>query len=260
MAEGSSIVHTVLLDRSGYVIQLWMNTRAATLDERKYPGTLMEATGPIAPGMRWDGQAFVSPPPRIPPEAVLDEKARRSAMFPERFVKQITALGGDNAMKVSKYLGELHNTAERMMLSDPPADFKDDRHWPTVPELHDLPIAHRVHEFQSVSPVSGQPVTIAPVFNVAAPTIPEAKPIVLQQAAPSERIEVGGFALDPSDPLYHRKMALIGSIAAFDERNGGIPESIEPAVPEAALRATVASSVEELAKHESRVHELLEAA
>ncbi len=117
------MISTVHLDRFGYVEEVFHNTRMATLDAGKYPGTLMEVTGPVCPGMRWDGQTFVTPPARIPPAAVLDEKARRSAMFPERFVKQVTALGGDNAMKVSKYLAELHTTAERMMLGDPPRDF-----------------------------------------------------------------------------------------------------------------------------------------
>lgn len=255
------MITTVHIDRHGYVIEIFQNTRIPQLDAGKYPGTLMEVTGPIAPGMRWDGQTFVAPPPRIPLEAVVAEKERRAAMFPERFVKLITALGGDNAMKVTKYLGELHNTADRLMLSEPPPDYKDDKHWPAVPELHDLPIAQRVHESQSFPSVSsGQPISInvAPVINASSPAAPEARPLIIQQQ-PAERVEFGGFALDPSDPLFHRKMALIGSIAAYDE-DQGIPDHIEPDVTAAALRATIANNADDLSIHESRVRELLEAA
>jgi hypothetical protein len=251
-----AMISTVHLDRHGYVVEVFHNTRIPQLDAGKYVGTLMEVEGPIAPGMRWDGQTFVIPPARVPLDAVVAEKERRAAMFPERLVKLITTLGGDNALKVSKYLGELHNTAERMTVSEPPADYKDDRYWPAVPELIDMPVAHRFHDVQSVSPVSGPAVTIAPVFNVAGPAA--AQPLVIQ-SPPAERVVAGGFALDPSDPLYHRKLALIGSIAMYDERNG-IPDAIEPAVTAAALKATAAQSAEELSQHESRVRELLEAA
>jgi hypothetical protein len=251
------MISTAHLDRHGYVLEVFHNTRSATLDAAKFTGSLMEVTGPIAPGMRWNGETFVMPPPRIPPEAVLAERARRSAMFPEGFVKQITKLGGDNAMKVSKYLGEIHNAAERMMLSEPPADFKDDKHWPTVPELHDLPVAQRVHEFQSVPSVSGAPVTIAPVFNV---TAPEAKPVVLQQTPQaSERVDVGGFALDPNDPLYLHKLALIRAIDEYDKKYK-IPDAVEPEVTKVAIKATAATNLEEIEAHKSRVQRLLEAA
>jgi hypothetical protein len=252
------MITTVHIDRLGYVVEVFHNTRAVQLDVAKFSGSLMEVTGPIAPGMRWNGETFVSPPPRIPPEAVLAERARRSAMFPEGFVKQITKLGGDNAMKVSKYLGEIHNAAERMMLSEPPADFKDDKHWPTVPELHDLPVAQRVHEFQSVPSVSGAPVTIAPVFNVAGPAAPPAQPLVVQ-SPPAERVEVGGFALDPNDPLYLHKLALIRAIDEYDKKYK-IPDAVEPEVTKVAIKATAATNLEEIEAHKSRVQRLLEAA
>jgi hypothetical protein len=252
------MISTIHLDRHGYVMEVFHNTRSAQLDAAKFTGSLMEVTGPIAPGMRWNGETFVSPPPRIPPEAVLAERARRSAMFPEGFVKLITSLGGDNAMKVSKYLGEIHNAAERMMLSEPPADFKDDKHWPTVPELHDLPVAQRVHEFQSVPSVSGAPVTIAPVFNVAGPAAPPAQPLVVQ-SPPAERVEVGGFALDPNDPLYLHKLALIRAIDEYDKKYK-IPDAVEPEVTKVAIKATAATNLEEIEAHKSRVQRLLEAA
>jgi hypothetical protein len=95
------------------------------------------------------------------------------------------------------------------------------------------------------------------VFNVAGPA-PAHPPFVIQNP-PETRLEVGGFALDPSDPLYHRKLALIGSIALYDERNG-IPDAVEPLVTDVAIRATKATTSEELSQHESRVRELLEAA
>jgi hypothetical protein len=251
------MTHTVHLDRHGYVVEVFQNTRIPQLDANRYAGTLMEVTGPIAPGMRWNGEAFVSPPPRIPVEAVHAERDRRiNLYFPKAFREQVTAFGGNNALNMQRYLSDVHKTTELMGL-DPPRDFKDDVRWPTPPRMEDMPVAQRFHDFHGVPPVSGPPVNIAPVFNVsgAAP----AQPLVIQ-SPPAERVEVGGFALDPNDPLYHRKMALIGSIAAFDEKNDGIPESIEPDVTAAALKATMATSVEDLSIHESRVHELLEAA
>lgn len=257
------MITTVHTDRHGYVIEVFQNTRIPQLDAGKYPGTLMEVTGPIAPGMRWDGQTFVAPPPRIPLEAVVAEKERRAAMFPERFVKLITALGGDNAMKVTKYLGELHNTADRLMLSEPPPDYKDDKHWPAVPELHDLPIAQRVHESQSFPSVSsGQPISIhvAPVINASAPAPQESRPIVIQsESRGSEPAEAAHYGLDVNDPLYHHKLALVKSIEAMDEQ-GRLPAAIEPDVTAAAVLATAARSLEDFEIHKSRVHELLEAA
>lgn len=254
-----SMISTVHLDRHGYVLEVFHNTRSVQLDAGKFTGTLMEVTGPVVPGMRWDGQTFVLPPPRIPPEAVLNEKARRSAMFPERLVKQITALGGDNAMKVSKYLGELHNAAERMMLSEPPRDFKDDKHWPTVPELHDLPLAQRFHDVSPVSPVSGQPanITVAPVFHVAAPQAAQ-DPTPLIVHAKSETVQPS-FTLDPSDPLYLHKLAFIRSLDEFDKVRG-IPHAVEPLVTDAALKVTMAKRLEDIETHKLRVKELLEAA
>jgi hypothetical protein len=256
------MITTVHLDRHGYVLEVFCDTRAAQLDEGKFHGKLMEVTGPVVPGMRWNGEAFVSPPPRIPPEAVLAERARRSAMVPDGFVKQITKLGGDNAMKVSKYLGEIHNAAERMMLSEPPADFKDDKHWPTVPELHDLPVAQRVHEFQSVPSVSGVPanITVAPVINV---TAPEGKPVIVEHPTlPQGTVEsqmIGGFALDPNDPLYLHKLALIRAIDEYDKKYK-IPDAVEPEVTKVAIKATAATNLEEIEAHKSRVQRLLEAA
>lgn len=252
------MITTVHIDRHGYVVEVFQNTRIPQLDVGKYHGTLMEVTGPIAPGMRWDGKAFVSPPARIPLEAVAHERHRRiETYFPERFRAQVTALGGDNAKAMHRYVSEVQKVAEVMMLNDPPPDYKEDRHWPTPPIMADVP--QRVHEFPSVSQ-PGQPISIhvAPVINASAPAAPEARPLIIQQQ-PAERVEFGGFALDPTDPLYHRKMALIGSIAAYDE-DQGIPDHIEPEVTKAALQATMAQSPDDLSIHESRVRELLEAA
>lgn len=258
------MITTVHLDRHGYVVEVFQNTRIPQLDARKYPGTLMEVMGPVAPGMRWNGEAFVSPPPRIPVEAVHAERDRRiNLYFPEAFREQVTAFGGDNAIRMQRYLSDVHKTAELMGL-DPPQDFKEDVRWPTPPRMEGLPVAQRFHDVQGVPSVSAPPVNIAPVFNVAGPAATPVQPFVIQ-SPPSERVEVGGFALDPNDPLYHRKLALIGSISAFDEERRkqgleGIPASIEPDVTAAALKATMATSVEDLSIHESRVHELLEAA
>lgn len=263
------MITTVHLDRHGYVMEVFQNTMAATLDAGKYTGTLMEVTGPIAPGMRWNGQTFVSPPPRIPPGAVLDEKARRSAMFPERLVKLITSIGGDNAMKVSKYLGELHNVAEGMMLSEPPADFKDDKYWPRVPELHDLPVARPVHEMQSLSPVSGQPINIhvAPVINTSAPEPKAIEIRTVSESVPSVSDDdiAKTFGLDQSDPLFKLKLIFVKGVAdAVKEHGPLIPEEIraewQDRLAEMAAEATAATSAAKLDEQGVRVEAFLRGA
>ncbi len=253
------MITTVHLDRHGYIVEVFNATRIPQLDAGKYPGTLMEVTGPVVVGMRWDGQAFVSPPPRIPAEAVADERHRRiETYFPERFRAQITALGGENAKAMSRYLSEVHKVAEVMLLNEAPVDYKEDRHWPTPPIMVDIP--QRVHDFQGVPSVSGQPISIhvAPVINASAPAAPEARPLIIQQQAP-ERAEAAHYGLDINDPLYHHKLALVRSIEAMDDQ-GAIPDQVEPDVTAAAVMATAARSIEEFEAHKSRVHKLLEAA
>lgn len=250
------MLSTVHLDRHGYVVEVFQNTRIPQLDAGKYAGTLMEVTGPIAPGMRWNGEAFVSPPPRIPVEAVHAERDRRiNLYFPEAFREQVTAFGGENAIKMQRYLSDLHKTAELMGL-DPPRDFKEDVRWPTPPRMEDMPVAQRFHDVQGVSSVSGPPINIAPVFNVAGPA-PAAQPLVIQNSPQTSEAE--HYGLDINDPLYLEKLALVKSIEAMDEQ-GALPASIEPDVTAAAVMATAAKTMEDFETHKSRVHELLEAA
>lgn len=254
------MVHTVLLDHAGYVVQLWQDTRAATLDARKYPGTLMEVDGPIAPGYRWDGQRFVLPPPRIPVEAVADERQRRiETYFPERFRAQVTALGGDNAVRMHRYVTEVHKVSERMTLDEPPQDFKDDHHWPTPPIMADMPVPVRHHE---AAPVH---VTVAPVIN-AQPVERPPIPLEIVHRTVSESVSPvseGEFGLDRNDPLYALKLALVRTIAETVERHGPeIPEDIreswEDQLAEMAAIATAATTEGQIAAQGQRVAAFVE--
>jgi hypothetical protein len=245
------MTHTVHLDRQGYVDTVFLNTKKETLDARKYPGTLMEVTGDVCAGWRWDGQRFVLPPPRVPPQSVVDERVRRSAQFPERFVRQMTALGGRNATLVSNYLSEVNRVAESMLLGDPPRDFKDDRHWPTAPILDDAQVPVRVHDVPSVSaaPVT---VNIAPVINT---TQPEPKALVVHhEPAPARPApQYDDYGLDRNDPLYDRKAQLIAFIEHEVEPDAPDDEAWKDALGRLAAMHTESQSLDELDKREDAV-------
>lgn len=248
---------TVHLDRQGYVDTVFQNTRKVTLDARKYPGTLMEVTGEVCPGMRWDGQRFVTPPPRIDPEVVRAERDRRiNDHFPERFRAQVTVFGGENAIRVSRYVTDVQRVAEAMG-DDAPQDYRHDRHWPRVPTLIDLPVPQRVTDAPTGQPVN---VTIAPVIN-AQPI--EAKPVPLEivRRTVSDSVSPvpeGEYGLDIHDPLYPLKQRLI----QFIERE---VEPVAPADTEwkdelgrlAALH-TDAQTLEQLAQREAEIMDFLE--
>jgi hypothetical protein len=249
-------MHTVHLDRQGYVVESFLNTKIETLDARKYPGTLMEVTGDVCAGWRWDGQRFVLPPPRVPPQSVVDERVRRSAQFPERFVRQMTALGGRNATLVSNYLSEVNRVAESMLLGDPPRDFKDDRHWPTAPILDDAPVPVRGYD---VAPVTGAPVniTVAPVIHA---TQAEPKALVVHhEPAPARPApQFDDYGLDRNDPLYDRKAKLIAFIETEVEPDAPDDESWKDALGRLAAMHTESQSLDELEKREEAVFEHIE--
>jgi hypothetical protein len=247
-------MHTVHLDRQGYVDTVFQNTRRETLDARKYPGTLMEVTGDVCAGWRWDGQRFVLPPPRVPPQSVVDERVRRSAQFPERFVRQMTALGGRNATLVSNYLSEVNRVAESMLLGDPPRDFKDDRHWPTPPVLDDVSVPVRVQDGVPSAPVT---VNIAPVINT---TQAEPKALVVHhEPAPARQApQFDDYGLDRNDPLYDRKAKLIAFIENEVEPDAPDDESWKDALGRLAAMHTESQSLDELEKREEAVFEHIE--
>lgn len=257
------MISTVHLDRQGYVVEVFQNTRKTTLDDRKYPGTIMEVKGDVCPGMRWDGQKFVTPPPRIDPEAVRDERDRRiNDHFPERFRSQVTVFGGENALKVSRYVSEVNRVAEAMG-DDAPQDYRDDRHWPRVPVLIDLPVPQRVVEgHPSSQPVN---VTIAPVIN-AQPV--EAKPVPLEVVHRTvsdsvSPVSPGEFGLDTRDPLYALKVAMFRTIEDTVQRIGpGLPDDLreewEDQLAEIAAIATAATSEDQIAAQGMRVAALIE--
>ena len=169
-------IHTVLIDRAGYVTQVWQNTQAATLDARTYAhlGTLMEVRGDVVAGWRWDGQQFVLPPMRPHPSAVVQERERRiETYFPARFREQVTALGGHNARRMHRYVTEVNRIAEAMLASEAaPANFRDDRYWPAVPLMEDLGVPVRHLEAQPAAALQQAPqpisITVAPVIHAGA--------------------------------------------------------------------------------------------
>ena len=261
------MISTVHVDRQGYVIEVFQNTRKGALDERRYAGRLIEAEGEVCAGWSYDGQKFSLPPPRVLPEAVRTERDRRiDTPFPERFRSQVTALGGDNALRVHRYVSEVLRVAEAMM-DDAPSDYRDDRHWPKVPKLQDLAVPQRLSEVSS-SPVN---VTVAPVIHVPASQASqaaEATPLTIEHRTVSDHVQTvshpaeGDFGLDRSDPLYALKVALVRTIAdTVDdtiERHGDqIPADIWEAwsdqLAEMAAMATAATSEEHLAAQGVRV-------
>lgn len=251
-------MHTVHLDRQGYVETVFQNTRRETLDARKYPGTLMEVTGDVCAGWRWDGQRFVLPPPRVPPQSVVDERVRRSAQFPERFVRQMTALGGRNATKVSNYLSDVNRVAESMLLGDPPRDFKDDRHWPTPPVLDDAQVPVRVHDSVPAAPVT---VNIAPVINT---TQAEPKALVVHhdtapaRESPSAASRFDDYGLDRNDPLYEHKVRLIRFIEEEVEPDAPDDDAWKDTLGRLAALHTEAQSLPDLMDREEKVLAFIE--
>lgn len=244
-------MHTVHIDRQGYVESVHRDTRMASMDAKRYPGTLMEVTGDVVPGWHWDGHKFSLPPPRITPEAVRKERDRRvDGPFPERFRAQITALGGENALAVSNYVAAVLRVAEGFG-DDAPQDYRDDRHWPKVPKLRDAPVPVRVHD---VSSVSAAPVTvnIAPVINT---TQAEPKALVVHhEPAPVRPApQFDDYGLDRNDPLYDRKAKLIAFIETEVEPDAPDDESWKDALGRLAAMHTESQSLDELEKREDAV-------
>ena len=253
--------HTVHLDRNGYVVEVFLNTKPASLDAQKYAGTLMEVLGDVCPGWRWDGQRFVLPPPRIPVEAVAVERDRRiNTHFPERLREQVTAFGRRNAVRMQRYIAEVQQTAEAMMLGDPPQDFKDDRRWPAPPIMEDMDVPVRVHD---VPTVSAAPVTInvAPVINA---TAPEARPLeaqVSQAKRIAPPVELDEYGLDTSDPLYPDKVRLVQAIDAIETELGeSADERWKESVARLAAYATASVTREDFDIRAQRVGEFIERA
>lgn len=259
------MTHTVHLDRQGYVTEVYQDTRKTQLDERKFTGTLMEVTGPVTPGMRWDGQRFVTPPQRVKAEAVRAERDKRIEVhFPKGFRDQLMVFGGNNALKVSRYVTEVHRVAESMG-DDAPQDYRDDKHWPRVPTLTDLPVPQRVVE--SISPSTGSPInlTVAPVIN----THPvEAKPVPLEIVHRTvsdsvSPVSEGEFGLDIRDPLYALKLALFRTIEETVREVGpALPQDIrdewEDELADIAALATAATSEHQIEAQGRRVASLPE--
>ena len=249
-------MHTVHLDRQGYVDTVFRDTRKASLDARKYPGTLMEVTGDVAPGWRWDGQRFALPPPRVPPSALRAERDKRiDTPFPKCLRDQVTALGGANALAVSNYVSSVFRAAEAFG-DDAPQDYRHDRHWPRVPKLRDMPVPQRV---EAISPVTGAPVniTVAPVIHA---TPAEAKALVVEHKTVSNSVRpvFDEYGIDRNDPLYEHKVRLIRFIEEEVEPDAPDDDAWKDALGRLAALHTEAQSLPELMDREEKVLAFIE--
>lgn len=249
-------MHTVHIDRRGYVEAVFRDQRKASLDAKRYPGTLMEVTGDVVPGWHWDGQKFSLPPPRITPEVVRKERDRRiETPFPKGFRDQATALGGENALAVSNYVAAVMKVAETFG-DDAPQDYRDDRHWPKVPKLRDLPVPRAVSE---ISPITGAPVniTVAPVIHA---TPAEAKALVVEHKTVSDSVRpvFDEYGIDRNDPLYDRKARLIAFIETEVEPSAPDDEAWKDALGRLAALHTESQSLADLEKREAEVFDHIE--
>lgn len=296
-------IHTVLVDRAGYIVQSWLNTRAATLDPRAYShlGTLMEATGPVVAGMRHVDGGFYAAPIR-PDNAFIQAEAERriNLHFPEGFRINVTALGGDNALKIANYVGTVHKTAENMMAAQiPPSNWKADEWWPSPPAMELLQIPQRVIEHQPYQAAAVQPITVhvAPVINAgeryesgghvadvlrtgglpalvqheAVPTGQGAQfePVSNVRSLPVKRPSAttveplnagesdGRSGLDPRDPLYALKIALVSAIATTATSHA-LPSSTVNVLAEIAALGTAANTRDEVEAQRKRVAKVIE--
>jgi hypothetical protein len=250
------VISTVHIDRRGYVVGVYENTRKATLDEKRYAGTLMEVEGPVAAGMVWDGHRFATPPPRIAPEAVRKERDRRiDTPFPKGFRDQATALGGDNALAVTNYVSAVMKVAEAFG-DDAPVDYRDDRHWPKVPKLRDMPVPRAVAE---LAPSAGAPVniTVAPVIH-ATPAEPKALVVEHKTVSDSVRPVFDEYGLDRNDPLYPRKQSLVQFIENEVEPRAPADVAWRDALGRLAALHTDAQSLEQLEQREAEIMNFLE--
>lgn len=249
------MTHTVHIDRQGYVESVHLNTRMASMDAKRYPGTLMEVTGDVAPGWHWDGHKFSLPPPRITQEAVRKERDRRiETPFPKGFRDQATALGGENALAVTNYVAAVMKVAEAFG-DDAPQDYRDDRHWPKVPKLH-MPVPQRV---EAISPVTGAPVniTVAPVIHA---TPAEAKALVVEHATVSNSVRpvFDEYGIDRNDPLYEHKVRLIRFIEEEVEPDAPDDDAWKDALGRLAAHHTEAQSLPDLMDREEKVLAFIE--
>lgn len=295
------MIHTALVDRAGYVTQVWQNKHPATLDARAYAhlGDLVGCTGPVVAGMRYVNGGFYAAPSRPNPAWIKQEAERRIELhFPSGFRRQIEALGGDNALKMSTYIRQVTETATGMMAADlAPTDFKSDHWWPHPPLLTALQVPQRVIEHQAYQAAAAQPITVhvAPVINagergesggnrglpalvqheaVSTGQEPHFEPVSNVRSLPVKRpptttvepINDGesdgrsfGGDLDRRDPLYALKLALVQAIAATAEKHRNmLADSTVHVLAEIAALGTAATTQAQVNEQRARVKAVIE--
>lgn len=154
-----------LIDR-GHVEQVWHGHRLCDVDASRLRGTLIEVEGNVAAGMAYRDGRFWIAPPRPTADEIRSEADRRLGVFPPAFQRQLASRGGEFAASMMEYTHAVHVRAGELLAMDAaPIDFRDDSHWPSIPDL-------------SASPV---PVVVpTPVHHAAGPSAPVEVRVILE--------------------------------------------------------------------------------
>jgi len=160
--------HVALVDR-GYVVATWLNHTIDEVDASRVTGTLVQTEKPVFEGQAYrDGRFWIAPPRPTADEIRAEADRRTHSVFPPALQEQLAARGGEFAASMFRYtLGVAQKAAEFLSLDAAPADFRDDQHWPAIPDL-------------SLAPV---PVVSAPPVPIQGSTSPVEVRVVLEREA-----------------------------------------------------------------------------
>lgn len=251
--------HVALIDR-GYVAQVWLGHRLSDVDVSRIRGQLVEIDGePVFEGMSYRDGRFWTVPPRPSSDEIRAEADRRiETIFPPALQEQLASRGGEFTATMFRYCHGVHSQASTFLAMDAaPADFRDDNHWPAVPDL-------------AASPV---PVVLpTPMQHAVAPSAPVEVRVVLEgmgkgltEPAPARVIEhaepLRPVSLDLS-PEHARLLSELAAIA--DAKKHRLPASRQDQFASKIARAAVArvrqSDIAGLESARAYVVQLIEAA
>lgn len=129
-----------LIDR-GHVEQVWHGHRLCDVDASRLRGQLIEVEGTVAAGMAFRDGRFWIAPPRPTADEIRAEADRRLGVFPPALQRQLAAIGGDFTAGMLEYTMAVHSQASAFLAMEAaPADFRDDSHWPAIPDLSRAPV------------------------------------------------------------------------------------------------------------------------
>lgn len=247
-------MHTVLLDRAGYVIQKWNGTRVSSLDPRAYAGQLLEVEGDVAPGHQYKDGRFWMVPPRVTSDEILAETDRRLAVFPPELQRQLASLGGQFTVTMFEYVRDVQMRASLFLAMDSaPADFADDKHWPALPDLSIAPVALARPETMTVAAVQPsvpvevrvivegpQSASVSVPERVSLPAVIEHVPAGKVEAMRADPVET----YDTEDDLMARKIQYLGAVEkTYDTHRNALPETHLDTLMKFGLEATACHSI-----------------